>query len=72
MAAMSCECVCMHLRETRDLSVSGRSTLLVWLQRRFGCEYCGHRSSEQHLAADYATRRWRRDPLPGDSSSRAG
>ena len=39
-------------REIRDLEISGRATVLVWLQRRFDCEHCEHRSSEQHCEFD--------------------
>ena len=41
-----------RVREIRDLEVSGRRTVLVWLQRRFDCEHCEHRSSEQHPEFD--------------------
>lgn len=42
-----------RVHETRrvniaDVAMFGRSTTLVWLQRRFECENCGHRHTEDH------------------------
>ena len=39
-------------REIRDLEISGRPTVLVWLRRRFACEHCEHRWSEDHPEFD--------------------
>ena len=35
-------------REIRDVEISGRATVLVWRRRRFDCEHCGHRFTEEH------------------------
>ena len=35
-------------REIRDTEISGRATVLVWLRRRFDCEHCEHRFTEEH------------------------
>ena len=39
-------------REVRDLEVSGRRTVLVWLRHRFSCGNCGERFLEDHLEFD--------------------
>ena len=39
-------------REVRDLEVSGRRTMLVWMRRRFSCGNCGERFLEEHLEFD--------------------
>ena len=35
-------------REIRDLEHGGRSTVLLWTQRRFVCGHCGKRHMENH------------------------
>ena len=39
-------------REVRDLEVSGRRTVLVWMRRRFSCGNCGERFLEEHFEFD--------------------
>ena len=39
-------------REVRDLEVSGRRTVLVWMRRRFSCGNCGERFLEEHPGFD--------------------
>ena len=39
-------------REVRDLEVSGRRTVLVWMRRRFSCGNCGERFLEDHPGFD--------------------
>ena len=35
-------------RRIRDLEVSGRRTVLLWILRRFVCDWCGKRHMETH------------------------
>ena len=44
-------------RRVRDLEVSGRRTTLVWLRRRFVCDYCFERFVEDHPAFEGAMTR---------------
>ena len=39
-------------REVRDLEVSGRRTVLVWMRHRFSCGNCGERFLEEHFEFD--------------------
>ena len=39
-------------REVRDLEVSGRRTVLVWMRNRFSCGNCGERFLEEHFEFD--------------------
>ena len=39
-------------REVRDLEVSGRRTVLVWMRHRFSCGNCGERFLEDHFEFD--------------------
>ena len=39
-------------REIRDWEISGRATVLVWRRRRFDCEHCEHRFTEEHPEFD--------------------
>ena len=39
-------------REVRDLEMSGRATMLVWMRRRFVCGNCGERFLEDHGCFD--------------------
>ena len=56
-----------RVHEIRDLEVSGRATVLVWLQRRFDCEHCEHRSSEQHPKFDGRLTLWLARRLVADA-----
>ena len=52
-------------REVRDLEVSGRRTMLVWMRRRFSCGNCGERFLEDHFEFDGRLTR-----APGAASGR--
>ena len=50
---LDCGCSCQRVhdrrqRRIRDLEVSGRPTVLLWIQRRFVCDNCGKRHLENH------------------------
>lgn len=50
--------------KVQDIPMMGRPVTLIWLQRRFECEDCGHRHTEDHPEFEgKVTRRFARDMI---------